>query len=58
MLIPQLQTQRLILRPFTESDLDTYAEMCVKAAIYSILIRSERFTAQIKSSKGFNPYYI
>lgn len=28
MLIPQLQTQRLILRAFTESDLDAYAEMC------------------------------
>ncbi len=36
MLIPQLQTQRLILRAFTESDLDTYAEMCGKAIIYSI----------------------
>ncbi len=52
MLIPQLQTQRLILRAFTELDLDAYAEMCSRAVIYSILIRSERFTAQIKSFKG------
>ena len=28
MLIPQLETQRLILREFRESDLDAYAEMC------------------------------
>lgn len=28
MLIPQIQTQRLILRAFSESDLDAYAEMC------------------------------
>ncbi|GAX41184.1 GCN5-related N-acetyltransferase [Tolypothrix sp. NIES-4075] len=28
MLIPQLETQRLILRGFRESDLDAYAEMC------------------------------
>jgi hypothetical protein len=58
MLIPQLETQRLILRAFAESHLDTYAKMCIKAAIYSILIRSERFTAQIKSFKGFSPYTI
>jgi hypothetical protein len=38
MLIPQLQTGEDV----NESDLDTYAEMCRKAAIYSILIRSER----------------
>lgn len=28
MLIPQLETQRLILREFREEDLDGYAEMC------------------------------
>ena len=28
MLIPQLETQRLILREFREEDLDAYAEMC------------------------------
>jgi hypothetical protein len=28
MLIPQLETQRLILRAFNEKDLDAYAQMC------------------------------
>ncbi len=28
MLIPQFQTQRLILGAFTELDLDAYADMC------------------------------
>jgi len=36
MLIPQLQTQRLILSAFAKSDLDAYAKMCIKAVIYSI----------------------
>jgi RimJ/RimL family protein N-acetyltransferase len=33
MLIPQLETQRLILRAFNEKDLDAYAEMCADCEV-------------------------